>query len=152
MLGYLFAGFDRILPLARRLGVKIALENLPISFLPTASGMMAALDRYGDDGLEIVYDVANAFFVGEDPSVGLRKVNQRLRLIHVSDTTRESYRHDPVGEGDVPFPSIAKTLREIQSPAPTILEIISREPDEAIQQSAKRLLTLGWPLGVDEQF
>ena len=149
MLGYLFSGLDRILPRARSLGVGLALENLPISFLPTAGAMTEALDHYGDENLEIVYDVANGFFVGEDPSVALRAVNRRLRLIHVSDTTRESYKHDPVGKGDVPFPSIANTLREIQSSVPTVLEIISRDPDEDIQQSAKRLLTLGWPLDVD---
>lgn len=145
MIDYLFAALDRLLPLARRLGVGVALENLPIAFLPTASSMMTALDRYGESDIGIVYDVANAHFVGEDPVEGLRAAEPRLRLVHVSDTTRRVYRHDPIGQGDVPFAAIGTSLSE-GTPILTMLEIISDTPDRDILESAKKLASLTWPL------
>lgn len=35
--------------------------------------------------------------------MGLRTVRNRLSLVHISDTTRSVFKHDPVGQGDVPF-------------------------------------------------
>ena len=46
------------------------------------------------------YDIANAHFIGEDTNAGLRQVQSRLGIVHLSDTGRQAWRHDPVG--DVP--------------------------------------------------
>lgn len=144
MMDHLFAALDRLAPLAARCGTALTLENLPIAFLPDAEGLMAALDAYGDPAIGIVYDLANAVFHGEDPAEGLRLVRDRLRLIHLSDTTRERYRHDPVGRGIVPFAAIPAVLAEIGYGAPAVLEIISEAPDVDISASAERLVALGW--------
>ena len=146
MIPYLFAALDRLVPRAEKLGTGIALENLPIAFLPDADSMMAALDQYGDRRVGIVYDVANAVFYGEDPGMGLRRVHDRMCAIHLSDTSRQVYRHDPVGQGIVPFASIASVLREIRYAKPAILEIISAAPDASIRDSAEKLAALGWPV------
>ena len=39
---------------------------MPFAFLPGIGELMDALKRYGNDALRIVYDIANAYFIGED--------------------------------------------------------------------------------------
>ena len=144
MMGHFFAALDRLVPLAARHGTSIAIENLPIAFLPGADDLMDALERYGAPGIDIVYDLANAVFHREDPAWGLGRVRDRLRLIHLSDTGHEVYRHDPVGRGVVPFARIPSVLDAIGYRGPSVLEIISPTPDADIEASAAALVSLGW--------
>jgi sugar phosphate isomerase/epimerase len=106
---------------------------------------MAALERYGDDRIAVIYDVANAVFIGEDPGDGLRRVQGRLKLVHLSDTPREVYRHSAVGEGVVRFAEIPPLLDEVGYADLPMLEIIAADPDHAIRASIERLAALGWP-------
>jgi sugar phosphate isomerase/epimerase len=145
MMDYLFAALDRLVPLGECLGTGILLENRPSAFLPDAPSLLDALQRYGDPRIGIVYDLANAVFHGEDPLAGLCQVRDRLRLVHLSDTGRTNYRHDPVGQGAVPFAAISRVLREIGYERPTMLEIISGNADRDIAESAKKLRAMGWP-------
>ncbi len=142
---YLAAALDELYPLARAAGVALWLENMPFAFLPRADDVIGFLDRYGNDELGIVYDVANAVFIGEDPGAGLRRVASRLRLVHLSDTGRFVYRHDPIGDGIVPFAAVRATLSEIGHTRAPILEIISdRDPYRAARESANLLLAMGY--------
>lgn len=70
-----------------------------------AESLMNAVGDYGDDSIRVIHDVANAHFIGEAPTNGLRRVRDRLSLVHFSGTTRQSYKHDPFGCGDVPLPA-----------------------------------------------
>ena len=118
---------------------------MPFAFLPDAEGLMAALERYGDERIAVIYDVANAVFIGEDLRQGLRRVQDRLKLVHLSDTPREVYRHSAVGEGVVPFADIPPMLDEVGYADLPMLEIIAADPDQAIRASIERLAALGWP-------
>jgi L-ribulose-5-phosphate 3-epimerase len=144
MMEYFYAALDRLVPLAAQCGTAIWIENLPIAFLPDADGLMSALDRYGNASVGIVYDVANAVFHREDPVSGLRRVRERLRLVHLSDTGHELYRHDPVGRGVVPFAALPPVLDEIGYTERPMLEIITATPDRDIRASAEKLLAMGW--------
>ena len=43
---------------------------------------MAALKRDGSDAVRMIYDVANAHFIGEDIADGLKQCRERLELVH----------------------------------------------------------------------
>lgn len=144
LLGYFFEALDLLIPLARRVGTQLYVENMPFAFLPDAEGLMQALERYGDDQIGIVYDVANAVFTKEDLGEGLRRVKSRLRLVHLSDTAHQIYRHDPVGRGIVPFATVPPMLRQIGYHEVPMLEIISPDPDTDIRDSVDKLLTMGF--------
>jgi sugar phosphate isomerase/epimerase len=92
----------------------------------------------------VVYDVANAVYAREDPVEGLRQAAPRLHLIHLSDTPLESWRHDAVGTGVVPFERIGRAVRELGCPVPLVLEVISPEPDRDFPASIAELARLGW--------
>jgi sugar phosphate isomerase/epimerase len=144
LVGHFFAALDVLCPLAKSAGTALWAENIPFAFLPGIDQLIAALDRYGDDSIGIVYDVANAHFISEDIGAGLKRCGKRLKLVHLSDTGRQLYRHDPIGKGDVPFATIPKMLETVGYNGRPMLEIISNDADRDIRDSVKRLSALGF--------
>jgi sugar phosphate isomerase/epimerase len=104
---------------------------------------MNIVDGYGDDSIRVIYDVANAHFIAESPIEGLRRVRDRLSLVHFSDTTRQSYKHDPLGCGDLPLAGLAPAMKEVGYGELPMLEIISAKPDSDIADSCRRLVEAG---------
>ena len=144
LIAHFFAALDRLCPVAEKSGTALWVENMPFAFLPAISPLMDALTRYGNDAVRVVYDVANAYFLREDFADGLQKCRTRLALVHLSDTSRQIYRHDPVGLGTVPFAGVPGALAAVGCSAPPMLEIISRDPDRDIVGSAGKLALLGF--------
>jgi sugar phosphate isomerase/epimerase len=142
--GYFFAALDMLAPLAYKAGTALYVENMPFAFLPRIDELLAALDRYGNDGIGVVYDVANGHFAGEDIADALRKCRKRLKVVHLSDTNQKVYRHDPVGMGTVDFAPVPAVLAEIGYRKRPVLEIISAEADRGIDESVARLAAMGW--------
>jgi sugar phosphate isomerase/epimerase len=141
---HFFRALDALLPIANSTGVELWAENMSFAFLPDADGLMEALARYGAHDIGFCYDVANAHFIGENPAAGLERVAPRLRLIHLSDTTRAVYRHDAVGLGDVDFARLAPTIKAASPGRAPFLEIISGNPDRDIARSIEALAALGY--------
>lgn len=144
LMGHFFRALDRLAPLAKRVGTRLYIENMPFAFLPAIDELLAALDTYGNDDLGILYDVANAWFIKEDIAGGLRKCARRLRMVHYSDTGHAVYRHDAVGLGAVPFAIVPPVLAEIGHTGQPMLEIIAPQADKAIADSVARLVQLGY--------
>ena len=142
LIGHFFAALDRLCPVAAASGTALWVENMPFAFLPASGQLMDALKQYGNDALRIVYDIANAYFIGEDFADGLRQCRARLALVHLSDTGRQIYRHDPVGLGTVPFAEVPRALHAAGYSARPMLEIISRDSDRDIVASASKLALL----------
>ncbi len=144
LIGHFFTALDRLCPVAEKSGTALWVENMPFAFLPGIGELMNALKRYGNGALRIVYDIPNAFFIGEDFAAGLKTCRERLALVHLSDTGRQQYRHDPVGLGRVPFAEVPAALAAVGYTARPMLEIISRDPDRDIVASAEKLALLGF--------
>ena len=141
---WLDQAFDSICPVARENGVTLAVENLPMAALPLAEDILQFVTRRNDPCLGICYDVANAHYAGEDPADGLRTLAGRLSLVHFSDTTRQAWRHDAVGQGDVKFGRAREALDEIGYSGPLVLEIIGGDPVAAVRDSDARLRDYGY--------
>lgn len=141
--GYAFSAFDRLCGAANAAGTELWLENMPFAFPPDSERLMGLIEAHGSSNLGIVYDVTNAHFLGEDIGSGLLRCQERLRLVHVSDTGTRVYKHDPIGRGTVPFHGLAKQLRRVNYRHAIMLEVISPDPDRDILETAERLLSLG---------
>ncbi|MBI2224453.1 MAG: sugar phosphate isomerase/epimerase [Betaproteobacteria bacterium] len=139
-----FKALDELLPVARRAGTQLLVENMPFCFLPDADSMTTALERYGADEIGVVYDIANAEFIREDIAAGLKRVAPRLHSVHVSDTGHSAYRHDPVGTGRVPFKRVRDLLMALPHRRRPILEIIAADADAGIETSVAALSRMGW--------
>ena len=144
LIGHFFGALDRLAPVAVACGTALWVENMPFAFLPAVGDLLRALARYGNDAVRIVYDIANAHFIGEDFTAGLTQCRQRLALVHLSDTGRQVYRHDPVGLGTVPFAEVPSALVAAGYHVRPMLEIISRNPERDIIASAGKLAVLGF--------
>ena len=144
MISHFYRALDTLAPLARQVGTRLLIENMPFAFLPDAEALMNVVDGYGDESIRVIYDVANAHFIGEAPTDGLRRVRDRLSLVHFSDTTRQSYKHDPTGCGDVPLAGIPSAMNAIGYTELPMLEVISFNPDPDIADSCRRLREAGF--------
>ena len=144
MVSHFYRALDVLAPLARQVGTRLLIENMSFAFLPDADSLMKVVDGYGDDSIRVIYDVANAHFIGEAPAEGLRRMQERLSLVHFSDTTRQSYKHDPLGQGDVPLAGLASVMKEIGCTELPMLEVISPNPDADIADSCRRLREAGF--------
>jgi sugar phosphate isomerase/epimerase len=144
LIGHFFAALDRLGPVAAAGGTALWVENMPFAFLPEIGQLTDALKRYGNDAVRIVYDIANAHFIGEDFAAGLQQCRDRLALVHLSDTGAQVYRHDPIGLGSVPFADVPRALHAAGYTARPMLEIVSRDPDRDIIASAGTLAVLGF--------
>jgi len=142
LIGHFFAALDRLCPVAKASGTALWVENMPFAFLPAIGELMDALKQYGNKTVRIVYDIANAHFIGEDFADGLKQCRSQLALVHLSDTGQQVYRHDPVGLGTVPFADVPRALRAAGYKAKPMLEIISRDPDRDIIASVGKLAVL----------
>jgi sugar phosphate isomerase/epimerase len=132
-----------LIPLARNLGVKLAIENVPFAALPHCRDIREFLNEMDDPALCACYDVANAHFAGESPTLGVASLNGRIELVHCSDTTRNTWRHDPVGTGNVPFELLKDALQAHGYEGPILLEIIAPDILPAILASHDALARTG---------
>jgi sugar phosphate isomerase/epimerase len=74
------------------------------------SGIVSTVN---DDVLKIVYDVANAAYIGEDPATGLLANHESIALMHISDTGLETWGHDPIGTGVIDFVALAPVIHGV---------------------------------------
>ncbi len=133
--------FVRICEAARKNGVRVWIENMPAGLLPDAGSLAAFVADH--DGVGVIYDVANAFAIGEDPAEGLARLADAVRVVHFSDAPRGSWRHDPIGSGDIDFLP-ALTAARIHAPhAAKLIEILSEQPFEDVVEGRKTLSRLG---------
>lgn len=141
---WLREALDALLPQAEARGVTLAMENVPMAAFPDAGALGAFVRGYGAANLGVCYDAANAHFIGEAPADGIRLLAGLLRRLHVSDTPRTVWRHDPIGEGDVPFATIPAALAAVGYTGPVILEVLAADPEAAILDGEARLTALGF--------
>lgn len=144
LLGWFSDSLARLARHAEARDVRLLLENVPFSFLPRAGQLMEAIRDLPPERVGIVYDVANAVFAREDPIEGLKVAMPRLGLVHLSDTSTQTWRHDPVGLGAVPFKDIGTALREAHYAGAMALEIVSDTPEKDLPDSAAALLAIGY--------
>ena len=136
--------FGRVLRAAEPTGVRLLLENIPMGVYPRADQLIAFADSIDSPLVGICYDIANAHFIGEDAAAGLRRVRAQLGMVHLSDTGRAAWRHDPVGRGSCDFSGFGAALRAIGYAGTSMLEIVADPPVEHIVASHRLLAQWGW--------
>lgn len=139
-----YDGLNELLPIARDAGTGLLIENVPVGYVPDGPGLAKIVDDYGADDIKILYDVANGYFINESLRDGLKSVAHRLKMVHASDTGLVKWKHDPVGEGTLPFDLIPAILDEIGYAELPVLEIISHNADAGVLSSMDKLAALGW--------
>lgn len=142
---WLRESLERLVESARRKNVRLLMENAPYSFLSRIEDLLALVDWAEDPSLGIVYDVANAQHINEDPTRGFRLAQEHIYSMHLSDTGTEAWGHDPIGTGDVDWASLARSVGESAYKGPLVLEVIRQKDTEMVfAESIAALDSYGW--------
>jgi deoxyribonuclease-4 len=136
--------FDILARKAKIHGLNVLLENQPHGLLAKAETIAAFLAGYSPGDVQCAYDVANAYAIGEDPAEWLPRLEHHLAVVHLSDSPRNTWRHDPVGTGTIDFVQVKEALVRIGYTGPVVLEIQSATPLESLRQSRDALVAKGW--------
>lgn len=136
--------FARIHTKAQQRGIGVILENHPQGLLADAKTIGGFLDAEGYASIQVIYDVANAFAIDEDPVAGLETLWSRLGIVHLSDSPRGQWRHDPLGSGAIDFPAIAKLLDGRGFEGAVVLEILSNAPLRGLTDGVAALKACGF--------
>jgi len=145
--GWMYESLAVLIPLAKQAGVRLLLENTPYCFTPTMPELAHVVSIIHDDALKVVYDIANAAYIGEDPVASLQAHQTAIDLVHVSDTGTDSWGHDPVGTGVVDFVGLGQAVQATCGVENCVLEII-REANalHALNQGVRDLRAKGWEI------
>ncbi|WP_027592719.1 MULTISPECIES: sugar phosphate isomerase/epimerase family protein [unclassified Pseudomonas] len=124
---WMYESLAALTPLAKQAGVRLLLENTPYCFTPTMRELAEVVDTVNDDVVRVVYDIANAAYIGEDPVASLLAYHSAIDFVHVSDTGTDVWGHDPVGTGVVDFIGLGEAVHATCGIENCVLEIIREE-------------------------
>ena len=143
--GWLYESLEVLLPRAKQAGVRLLLENTPYCFRPTFDEMAVVVNHVNSENLKIVYDVANAAYIQEDPVKTVLAGYSLIGLIHISDTGLDVWGHDPIGTGVIDFEALGKAVDETGMTEKVVLEIIrENEPLAEVKKGISELKKRHW--------
>lgn len=135
----------KLVPLAKELGVIIALEEVWNKFLLSPMEFAAYIDSFKTPTVRAYFDVGNVVLYGY-PQDWIRTLGSRIVKLHIKDF---SFRRDPatkknvtdwvaLGEGDIDWPAIYSALKEIGYKGTATVEL--EGGDQAyLKESGRRL-------------
>ena len=145
--GWMYESLESLIPLAKQGGTRLLFENTPYCFTPTIQDLASVVSTINDPSVKIVYDVANAAYIEEDPVANLREHHESIGLVHISDTGTDTWGHDPIGTGVIDWDGLGSVVRDTCGVNNVVLEIIREE--KPLQEFAKAMQDLknhGWEL------
>ena len=145
--GWMYESLDVLLPLAKQAGKRLLMENTPYCFTPLVADLAGIVATVDDEALRIVYDVANAAFIEEEPVAGLLAHHESVALVHISDTGTDVWGHDPIGTGVIDWDRLGQAVASTCGVDNVVLEIIREENTlEEFSLAMRELTSRGWAL------
>jgi protein FrlC len=107
------ANLNRVLPLAKRLGVKLLVEPHPEMLIENSVHVLAILKELEyHEQLGINFDAGHFFCVEEDPCEAWTKLSKYVGHVHLDDAPSDrSHQHLQLGEGALDIP---RFLRHVE--------------------------------------
>lgn len=107
---------ERLLPLAEKLKVVIAIEEVWNKFLLSPLEFAAYVDEMDSPWLRAYFDVGNVVFYGY-PQDWIRTLGKRIVKVHVKDFKLDrgkgQFAWKNLGEGDIDWPEVRRALADI---------------------------------------
>ncbi|MCS6851969.1 MAG: sugar phosphate isomerase/epimerase [Gemmataceae bacterium] len=139
---------DRLVGACRQLadyaaerGVRLAFEPEPGMFIDTLARFDELHRRVAHPNFGLTIDIGHLHCLGEVPIVDqLRRWRHRLFNVHIEDMRRGVHEHLMFGDGEIDFPPVLRTLREVAYTGGVHIEL-SRHSHDAVE-TARRALAL----------
>lgn len=111
----LAAGCDEVLDHAERRGVRLGFEPEPGMFIETLAQFEQLRETLGRPALfGLTIDIGHVHCVEDGPIADhLRRWHELLFNVHIEDMKRGVHEHLMFGDGEIDFPPVMQTLREI---------------------------------------
>jgi sugar phosphate isomerase/epimerase len=139
-------GVRRILDATSGIEIGVLFENTPSGILDTGEEIVQLIEAVDSGVLRVCYDVANGHMV-EDVDAGLRASGRSLGLVHLSDTTKGSWAHDPIGAGDLDFERVAEAVSGVGYGGEFVLETLhDGDVEKGFATDLATLQQAGWRL------
>ena len=102
----------KLLPLAEKLGIIIAVENVWNKFLLSPLEFARYVDEFESPWLKAYFDVGNVIIYGYSQD-WIRTLGKRIVKIHLKDFKRKGYQWTNLLEGDVNWKQVRLALEEV---------------------------------------
>lgn len=109
--------FSRLLPIAKKYGITICLENMPFTnfSLSTPSEILSLVKEINDDNFKICFDTGHAaIFSGSAIGDDVRHLGNYIKALHVHDNDGKQDFHQIPYFGIIDFFDFKKALCEIE--------------------------------------
>jgi L-ribulose-5-phosphate 3-epimerase len=106
------AEIRKVLPEARRMGVKIAIEVVWNGFLTTPEMLARYVDEFRDPTVGAYFDVSNMVRFGVPAATWIRKLGKRMLKLDFKGYSHAN-KWVAIGEGDEDWPEVRKALAEV---------------------------------------
>ncbi len=108
------ANMHRVLPLAKKLGVKLLIEPTPDMLIQTSDHLLELLAEVDyPESLQVTFDNVHLHCAGEDPLVAWEKLKKHVGLVRLSDAADNSaHMHVQLGEGVLDLPALLTTVQQ----------------------------------------
>ena len=138
--------YAELLNEAKKQGVKIALENMPNAWIPTATpeSLIALIDAMGDEDFVACLDTGHALITKTPLADFVRALGSRLKVLHVHDNDGIKDQHAMPFTGVADWQAFATALREVGFQGTLSLEALFDEkallksPLECLKQAKER--------------
>jgi len=110
----LHEALELLLPRARDLGVRIAIEPEPGLAVSDSAEMRRLLDAEPGGALAVNLDVGHAFLTDPDVCESIRMLGSDIAHTHVEGMASGVHQHLLPGEGDLDLIAVCRTLAEIE--------------------------------------
>jgi len=124
---------EALLPLAERLKVKLAIENVWNRFLLSPVEMRDFIDQFRSEWVGSYFDVGNVLLYGH-PEDWIRILGKRIAAVHMKDFRTSVGNLDGFVDllsGDVRYPAVMAALRAQGYDGPCTAEIVPGKPGDA---------------------
>ncbi len=123
--------YVELLDEAKKQGVKIALENMPCPWIPTArpESLIAFIDEMGDEDFVACLDTGHANITKIPVDAFVRALGSRLKVLHVHDNDGVSDQHALPFTGITDWQAFATALKEINYQGALSLEALFDEKE-----------------------
>jgi sugar phosphate isomerase/epimerase len=119
--------------------VRLCVEHVPGTALPTADAALIWLEQTGHEDLALLLDVGHCLLSGEEPAGIVRRAGPRLGYVHLDDNDGQSDLHWPLLTGRLTRSALAAVLAALSAEGYTgglslELRATNPEPVEALAQ------------------
>ena len=121
---------SQLVPVAEKLGVAIAVENVWNKFLLSPLEMREFIDNFNTSQVGVYFDVGNVLLTGY-PDQWIHILGSRIKRVHIKDFKRSVGTEDgfvDLLEGDVDFEAVKQALSEINYDGYVTAEMIPFTP------------------------